>query len=206
MDRVQRRSAARGHVALTALIVAAQGIACGGEDPDAAPRGVVTGLAAATVTSVALAWYPTSGDEPALVVEGSVAASGGSFDVAALLASPVSPPVRTCDGAEPDAGHPGLGAAWIVGLHDEPSAIDPAAPGDAADARSDDLVAVYATAEIAPGTPEWSSFEATIPAGLSIRRKRWCDTWTEDNCARIAADPFCLDPVPDDVVVILRPF
>lgn len=190
---------------LAALIVAAPAGACGEDRAAGEPRGVITAPAAETVTSVALAWYPTSGGDPALVVAGSVPASGGSFDVAALLALPVSPPLRTCDGTEPDAGHPGLGAAWIVGLHDEPSAIDPAAPADAADARSDDLVAVYATAEIAPGTPEWSSFEATLPAGLSIRRKRWCDTWTEDNCARIAADPFCLDPVPDDVVVILRP-
>lgn len=179
---------------------------CGGGDEPAGQRGVVAGAAADVVTTVALAWYPAADEIDALEVLGAVPAADGAFDVGALLGQELSPPARTCDDDAPSAETPALGVAWIVGAHGEPATtVDPLAPAESVDARSDDLVVVYASHEALPGTPAWASFETALPAGLSLMRKRWCDTWTAETCVRIGQDPFCLEPVGEDAVVILRP-
>lgn len=194
MTRVSR-------LALVATVV----VGCAGSSGQPDARGIVTGAAAETVTGVALAWFPVEGE--VLQVMGEVPASAGQFDVDELLSLDLAPPQRTCDPDSQDAptgAYPGLGVAWIVGFHEDTTMVDPARPTESADARSDDLVVVFASHDVDRTSETWSTFETTIGAGLSLMSKRWCAVWREDACRRLDLEPFCLEPVPEDVRVILR--
>jgi hypothetical protein len=216
---------------LPLLAPLATSAACLEDRGDGKGAGYVVGSAASTADTVRIAWlYQDPGDSSLRAsLHGEVQVEGGAFDLDALLESvgDFDFPVRTClapvplqdsggatdEDGEEEAAEVAVGGIVATAGVPPSQELDGAELSGAVLAAARDVAAVWSGDDVPRDSSTGQRLESSLTAGLQLARLRPCRVpvecqGVEDVVEQLGGRPdpdLCLDPWPDDGVVLLQP-